>query len=153
MAKRQTETFFFALGSSALRTGSGLRRLYLVLFKSMWTPALSQNFILSRTLWTSCEMLPSLLEKKMMMPVLMRPKSMNWYVLRQLYDICPIGVQICHQNLSKLLFFQVPNFEFLSEKLMMYQTQHNEIVRGSSLDLVFFTDAMTHLVKVRLTAN
>ncbi|KAM8851323.1 dynein axonemal heavy chain 8-like isoform 4-T8 [Spinachia spinachia] len=42
----------------------------------------------------------------------------------------------------------VPNFEFLSEKLMMYQTQHNEIVRGSHLDLVFFTDAMTHLVKI-----
>ncbi|KAM9349881.1 dynein axonemal heavy chain 8-like [Symphorus nematophorus] len=42
----------------------------------------------------------------------------------------------------------VPNFEFLSEKLMMYQSQHNEIVRGSSLDLVFFTDAMTHLVKI-----
>uniref|UniRef100_A0A8C9XCP5 Dynein axonemal heavy chain 8 n=1 Tax=Sander lucioperca TaxID=283035 RepID=A0A8C9XCP5_SANLU len=37
---------------------------------------------------------------------------------------------------------------FLSEKLMMYQTQHNEVIRGSSLDLVFFTDAMTHLVKI-----
>ncbi|XP_039872861.1 dynein heavy chain 8, axonemal-like isoform X1 [Simochromis diagramma] len=42
----------------------------------------------------------------------------------------------------------VPNFKFLSEKLMMYQTQHNEIIRGSTLDLVFFTDAMTHLVKI-----
>ncbi|XP_062284222.1 dynein axonemal heavy chain 8-like [Scomber scombrus] len=42
----------------------------------------------------------------------------------------------------------VPTFEFLSEKLMMYQAQHNEVVRGSSLDLVFFTDAMTHLVKI-----
>lgn len=51
------------------------------------------------------------------------------------------------------MFFQVPNFEFLSEKLMMYQTQHNEVIRGYSLDLVFFTDAMTHLVKVRLEAN
>lgn len=51
------------------------------------------------------------------------------------------------------MFFQVPDFEVLSEKLMMYQAQHNEIVRGSSLDLVFFTDAMTHLVKVRLEVD
>ncbi|XP_075877996.1 dynein axonemal heavy chain 8-like [Nelusetta ayraudi] len=42
----------------------------------------------------------------------------------------------------------VPSFEFLSEKLSMYQVQYNEIIRGSSLDLVFFKDAMTHLVKI-----
>ncbi|XP_026153434.1 dynein heavy chain 8, axonemal-like [Mastacembelus armatus] len=42
----------------------------------------------------------------------------------------------------------VPSFEFLSEKLLMYQAQHNEIIRGSTLDLVFFKDAMTHLVKI-----
>lgn len=63
------------------------------------------------------------------------------------------GVDRCHHHLSHLTFFQVPNLEFLSEKLMMYQTQHNENVRGSILDLVFFRDAMTHLVKVRLKAN
>ncbi|XP_071768037.1 dynein axonemal heavy chain 8-like [Centroberyx gerrardi] len=42
----------------------------------------------------------------------------------------------------------VPSFELLSEKLVMYQAQHNEAMRGSSLDLVFFTDAMTHLIKI-----
>ncbi|CAL8275103.1 unnamed protein product [Lota lota] len=42
----------------------------------------------------------------------------------------------------------VPGLEFLSEKLRTYQAQHNEAVRGTSLDLVFFTDAMTHLVKI-----
>lgn len=76
----------------------------------------------------------------------------TWYC-GLLYDICNINVENCHQSLSKLTFFQMPNFEFLLEKLMMYQTQYNETVRGSSLDLVFFTDAMTHLVKVRLEAN
>ncbi|KAM4579488.1 dynein axonemal heavy chain 8-like, partial [Fundulus diaphanus] len=46
------------------------------------------------------------------------------------------------------VYEMVPDFEFLSEKLKMYQSQHNEVVKGSSLDLVFFKDAMTHLVKV-----
>ncbi|XP_037394017.1 dynein heavy chain 8, axonemal [Pygocentrus nattereri] len=42
----------------------------------------------------------------------------------------------------------VPNFEVLSEKLRLYQGQYNEAIRGSHLDLVFFTDAMTHLIKI-----
>lgn len=75
------------------------------------------------------------------------------FVLRPLYDIRTLDVENYHHDLNKLTFFQVPTFEFLSEKLMMYQAQHNEVVRGSSLDLVFFTDAMTHLVKVRPKAN
>ncbi|XP_055492373.1 dynein axonemal heavy chain 8-like [Leucoraja erinacea] len=42
----------------------------------------------------------------------------------------------------------VPNFEFLTEKLQFYQAQHNESVRSGYLDLVFFKDAMTHLMKI-----
>ncbi|XP_055492119.1 LOW QUALITY PROTEIN: dynein axonemal heavy chain 8-like [Leucoraja erinacea] len=42
----------------------------------------------------------------------------------------------------------VPSYEFLTEKLQFYQAQHNEGVRSGYLDLVFFKDAMIHLVKV-----
>uniref|UniRef100_UPI00398E4471 dynein axonemal heavy chain 8-like isoform X2 n=2 Tax=Pristiophorus japonicus TaxID=55135 RepID=UPI00398E4471 len=42
----------------------------------------------------------------------------------------------------------VPSFEFLTQKLKFYQAQHNEGVRSGYLDLVFFKDAMTHLVKI-----
>nr|KAF6461745.1 dynein axonemal heavy chain 8 [Molossus molossus] len=42
----------------------------------------------------------------------------------------------------------VPSFDFLAERLQFYQRQFNEIIRGTSLDLVFFKDAMTHLVKI-----
>ena len=60
---------------------------------------------------------------------------------------CPIfDPETCKSDHGMSL--QVPGFEFLSEKLRAYQAQHNESVRGASLDLVFFTDAMTHLVKV-----
>ncbi|CAL8304972.1 unnamed protein product [Merluccius merluccius] len=60
---------------------------------------------------------------------------------------CPIfNLETCKSDHGMSL--QVPGFEFLSEKLRAYQAQHNEAVRGTSLDLVFFTDAMTHLVKI-----
>ncbi|KAM5298313.1 dynein axonemal heavy chain 8 [Ctenodactylus gundi] len=42
----------------------------------------------------------------------------------------------------------IPSFEFLCEKLQFYQRQFNEIIRGTSLDLVFFKDAMIHLMKI-----
>ncbi|KAK0132521.1 Dynein heavy chain 8, axonemal [Merluccius polli] len=60
---------------------------------------------------------------------------------------CPIfNPETCKSDHGMSL--QVPGFDFLSEKLRAYQAQHNEAVRGTSLDLVFFTDAMTHLVKI-----
>uniref|UniRef100_A0A8C8RGD8 Dynein axonemal heavy chain 8 n=1 Tax=Pelusios castaneus TaxID=367368 RepID=A0A8C8RGD8_9SAUR len=46
------------------------------------------------------------------------------------------------------VYEMVPSFDFLCEKLQMYQRQYNEAIRGSFLDLVFFKDAMTHLVKI-----
>lgn len=43
---------------------------------------------------------------------------------------------------------QVPTLDFLNEKLGQYMAMYNDTVRGANLDLVFFKDAMTHLVKV-----
>uniref|UniRef100_A0A9L0SSP7 Dynein axonemal heavy chain 8 n=1 Tax=Equus caballus TaxID=9796 RepID=A0A9L0SSP7_HORSE len=46
------------------------------------------------------------------------------------------------------IYEMIPSFDFLSEKLQFYQRQFNEIIRGTTLDLVFFKDAMTHLIKI-----
>ncbi|XP_019405170.1 PREDICTED: dynein heavy chain 8, axonemal [Crocodylus porosus] len=46
------------------------------------------------------------------------------------------------------MYEEIPTFEFLCERLQAYQKSYNECIRGSFLDLVFFKDAMTHLVKI-----
>ncbi|XP_048155560.1 dynein axonemal heavy chain 8 [Corvus hawaiiensis] len=46
------------------------------------------------------------------------------------------------------VYEEIPNYEFLCKKLRAYQGQYNENIRGSFLDLVFFKDAMTHLIKI-----
>ena len=38
----------------------------------------------------------------------------------------------------------------LKERLKSFMFYHNESVRGGGLDLVFFDDAITNLVKVQL---
>lgn len=40
------------------------------------------------------------------------------------------------------------SFEVLEARLLMFMRQMNEIVRGSSMDLVFFKDCMMHLIVI-----
>lgn len=84
---RQTFNFFFllffnflpAVGLFLLRTDSGLRKLQMLLFRSMLRLNLLHNFTWSHTLSTFYEMLQSQQEKRRMTPVLTLLRFMNWY--------------------------------------------------------------------------
>lgn len=43
---------------------------------------------------------------------------------------------------------KIPSFDGLEERLKMYLEQYNESIRGAGMDLVFFRDAMIHLMRV-----
>lgn len=83
---RQTFIYFFfffnflpAVGLFLLRTDSGLRKLQMLLFRSMLRLNLLHNFTRSHTLSTFYEMLQSQPEKRRMTPVLTLLRFMNWY--------------------------------------------------------------------------
>lgn len=46
------------------------------------------------------------------------------------------------------IYEQIPPYDELEEKLQNYMQQYNETVRGSGMDLVFFKDAMVHLIRI-----
>ena len=46
------------------------------------------------------------------------------------------------------IYEPVENIKTLTERLHFFLEQYNDIMRGSSMDLVFFEDAIGHLVKI-----
>ncbi|XP_056221074.1 dynein axonemal heavy chain 8 [Seriola aureovittata] len=46
------------------------------------------------------------------------------------------------------MYEPIPSLDTLAERLSVFQQQYNEAARGGAMDLVFFKDAMTHLMRI-----
>lgn len=91
------------------------------------------------------EMLLKPQEKSQKILTLTCPRSMNQWVFLQWTN----EIKWHHTSIKWDCFlFQIENFDQLKERLSMFMTQHNESIRGAGMDLVFFQDAMIHLIKI-----
>ncbi|XP_021362874.1 dynein heavy chain 5, axonemal-like isoform X1 [Mizuhopecten yessoensis] len=46
------------------------------------------------------------------------------------------------------IYEPIPSLDILQERLLGYMEQYNETIRGTKMDMVFFKDAMTNLLKI-----
>ena len=70
-------------------------------------------------------------------------KTLNWFFF-------PIPGEISEEADAEMpkIYEPIESFDHLKARLNMFLQLHNESVRGAGMDLVFFMDAMVHLVKV-----
>ena len=55
---------------------------------------------------------------------------------------------LCTDAYRCLLLLQIDTYDSLNDRLLQFMQQFNDTVRGAHMDLVFFKDAMVHLIKV-----
>lgn len=78
-----------------------------------------------------------------------------WCWIHQFFvlEFLDLNTLVFIQHFPNSSLWQVPTLDFLNEKLGQYMSMYNDTVRGAHLDLVFFKDAMVHLVKASVLVH